>query len=98
MSESLKLDTPAYGKEVIAAFGQSTTAMTASRAAGYQFLYGTKTTLRHYMQWREANPKFRVTSYVNAHSKKNGANGSGKGHSQRRRGPRAASVRNRGGR
>jgi hypothetical protein len=101
MSESLKLDTPAYGNEVIEAFGQSPTAMTASRAAGYQFLYGTKTTLRHYMQWREANPKFRVTSYVNAHSKpkddeKNGS--FAKGHSQRRRGPRGATVRNRGGR
>lgn len=96
MSDSLKLDSPAYGKEVIAAFGQSETAMTASKAAGYVFEFGTKTTLRHYMKWRKDNPGFRVTSYVNAHSKKNGA--SVKGHSQRRRDPRGANARNRGGR
>lgn len=100
MSESLTLDQPAYGNQVIRAYGQSPVAMTASRAAGYRFKFGTMTTLRHYMQWREEHPEFRVTSYVNAHSpKKNGAlPGAGKGHSQRRRDHRGATVRNRGGR
>lgn len=95
MSDSLKLDQPAYGKEVAAAFGCGETSWAASRAAGYKYLYGTKTTLRHYMQWREANPDFRVTPYVKAHSKNGSSPVAGKGHSQRRGDRRGATVRNR---
>lgn len=90
------LDTPANGKEVAKAFGGGETMMTASRAFGYKFKYGTKTTLRHYMAWREAHPDFRTTAYVLAHSKKKLKRVAARGHSQRRGGPRGASARTRG--
>ena len=95
-TRNIGLDTPANGKEVAKAFGGGETMMTASRAAGYQFKYGTKTTLRHYLAWREAHPEFRTTAYVLAHSKKKRKPVAARGHSQRRGGPRGAIARNRG--
>jgi hypothetical protein len=89
------LDTPALGYEVSrAAFGESAAMMTAARSSGYTFLYGRKTTVRHYRAWRRANPKFTSTAYVAAHSKtvrkrlaaqKLAREQNGRGHSQRRR-------------
>lgn len=92
------LDTPGVGHEISeAAFGESAAMMTAARAAGYVFLYGRKTTVRHYRAWRVANPKFTSTSYVAAHSKTVRARlkkqqMNGKSHSQRRSGRQAATA------
>lgn len=97
-SRKIGLDTPGVGHEIsMAAFGESPAMMTAARASGYVFLYGRKTTVRHYRAWRQANPEFSSTSYVAAHSKtvrdrlkKQQRNG--KSHSQRRSGRRAATA------
>jgi hypothetical protein len=37
------------------------TYVTAAKAAGYRFLYGTMTTRRHFLEWLAENPHFRVT-------------------------------------
>lgn len=79
-------DKPLYGCELAKALGWSAAMITASRAAGYQFQYGSKTTIRHYLKWRAANPDFRITSYVRAHSKQVP---DAKGLSQRSRGRQA---------
>lgn len=62
------LDEPASGEAVIRACGWSPVVMTASKAAGYMFKFGTRTTKRHYLEWRAANPQFTVTAYVARHS------------------------------
>jgi hypothetical protein len=85
-------DTPMYGHEVAGACGWSPAMMTASRAAGYKFLYGTKTTIRHYLTWRSKNPDFKITAYVLAHSKKKTVRA--KGLSQRGRGRPVANAHN----
>lgn len=88
-------DKPMYGYEVSAAFRESPAMMTAAKAWGYVFQYGSKTTLRHYSEWRTANPNFRVTSYVRAHTKKKLSRV--KGLSQKRRGRKAETARNHDG-
>lgn len=75
-----------YGYEVARACRWSPAMMTASKAAGYKFKYGSKTTILHYLEWRFQNPDFKITSYVRAHSSK--------GLSQQARGRPVANVHN----
>jgi len=95
------LDTPAFGYQVSrAAFNESPAMMTAAVEWGYKFLYGRKTTVRHYRAWRRDNPTFTSTSYVAKHSKtvrerlekQRDGHGAGKGHGQRRAGRRGATA------
>lgn len=84
-------DTPAYGYEVAAAFRECAAMFTAAKAAGYRPLYGRKTTLRHYAEWRANHPEFSSTAYVAAHSKTvrqrlQAQQERGRAHSQRPRG------------
>ena len=55
------------GVQFAAEMGVSPLFVTAMKASGYQFQYGTQTTLLHALQWREKNPHFRVTDYVEQH-------------------------------
>lgn len=90
-----RLDKPLYGHEVAKECGWSPAMMTASKAAGYKFLYGSKTTIRHYLQWRSQNPTFKITDYVRAHTKKTPSRV--QGLSQKRRGRKVETARNRDG-
>jgi hypothetical protein len=64
------------GRQLGRSIGRGATYITAAKAAGYQFLYGTQTTRRHFLEWRAANPHFRVTQYVKEHSGKKPGHGS----------------------
>lgn len=93
-NERLGMDEITTGSRVIRACGWSPAVMTASKAGGYVFQYGTRTTKRHYLRWRSRNPKFTSTAYVRAHSKKEkDAPSRGRGHGQRRSARRGADVR-----
>lgn len=87
----LGMDELVSGSRVIRSCGWSPAIMTASRAAGYVFKYGTRTTKRHYLAWRRLHPDFTSTAYVRAHSKQKKRD-RGRGHGQRRRGPQVASA------
>jgi len=80
MSEETLLN----GKELAASVPCCPMVITAAKAAGYCFKYGTKTTRSHYLKWLKEHPLFRVTGYVLAHSKKGLPT-----RKQRRRGRRA---------
>lgn len=47
--------------------GQGPGYVSAMKAAGYSFEFGTKTTLKHALRWRRRNPDFRTTAYYRAH-------------------------------
>lgn len=96
-SQKLGLDDPATGEAVIRACGWSPTVMTAAKKAGYVFKYGTRTTKRHFLAWRAANPGFTCTSYVASHSKTvrkrlREQQRRARAHSQRRSGHPAATA------
>ena len=55
---------PLIAKELAAALKKSVWYVTAMRAAGYRFLYGTMTTLEHALAWLAENPHFRSTEYA----------------------------------
>jgi len=64
------------GKQLGESIGRGVTYVTAAKAAGYRFQYGTMTTRRHFLQWLAENPHFRVTGYVKEHSRKKQGHGS----------------------
>lgn len=55
---------PLNAKELAAAMHRSVWFVSAMRAAGYHFLFGTATTLQHALEWWAANPNFRSTDYA----------------------------------
>jgi hypothetical protein len=58
------------GKRLAESIGRGVTYVTAAKAAGYRFQYGTMTTRRHFLEWLSENPHFRVTGYIKEHSRK----------------------------
>jgi len=58
------------GRQLAKSIGRGVTYITAAKAAGYRFLYGTMTTRHHFLEWLAENPHFRVTGYVKEHSRK----------------------------
>ena len=64
------------GKQLARSIGRGVTYVTAAKAAGYRFQYGTMTTRRHFLAWLSENPHFRVTGYVKEHSRKKPGHGS----------------------
>ena len=57
------------GKQLARSIGRGVTYVTAAKAAGYRFQYGTMTTRRHFLEWLAENSHFRVTG-VKEHSRK----------------------------
>lgn len=55
---------PLIAKELAAALKKSVWYVSAMRAAGYQFAFGTMTTLQHALDWLAANPHWRSTEYA----------------------------------
>ena len=43
--------------------------VTAMKARGYRFPYQHQTTLEHALKWREENPHFRYTDYIESKRK-----------------------------
>jgi hypothetical protein len=64
------------GNQLAESIGRGVTYVTAAKAAGYRFQYGTMTTRRHFLAWLAENPHFRVTGYVKKHSRKKPEHGS----------------------
>lgn len=54
-------------KSLAAAMGRGPAYVTAMCAAGYAMEFGTRTTLRHALNWLRANPQFRTVEYHLAH-------------------------------
>jgi hypothetical protein len=63
---------PLNGKQLAEAMGQSEGFVSAMKASGYVFEYGTKTTLAHALRWRSRNKDFRTTGYYRAHRQRPG--------------------------
>lgn len=55
------------GRQVAEAMGQGSGFVSAMKAQGYVFEFGTKTTLAHALRWRRQNKGFRTTGYYRAH-------------------------------
>lgn len=58
---------PLNGRQLAEAMGQSEGFVSAMKAGGYVFEFGTKTTLAHALRWRGKNKGFRTTGYYRAH-------------------------------
>lgn len=60
------------GRELAAEMGQSPGYVSAMKEWGYEFEFGTKTTLAHALRWRRRNKDFRTTAYHRAHRRQPG--------------------------
>jgi hypothetical protein len=56
--------TPINSKELAAQLRRSAWFVSAMKAGGYRFAFGTLTTLEHALSWMAANPDFRSTEYA----------------------------------
>lgn len=55
------------GRQLGEEMGQSPGYVSAMKEWGYEFEFGTKTTLAHALRWRRRNKDFRTTAYHRAH-------------------------------
>lgn len=57
------------GRQLADEMGQGKGFVSAMKAHGYVFDFGTKTTLAHALRWRRRNKDFRTTTYYRKHRK-----------------------------
>lgn len=55
------------GRQLAEEMGQGAGFVSAMKSAGYEFEFGTKTTLAHALRWRRQNKDFRTTGYYRTH-------------------------------
>lgn len=60
------------GRELAEEMGQSPGFVSAMKEKGYEFEFGTKTTLAHALRWRRQNKGFRTTAYYREHRQQPG--------------------------
>jgi hypothetical protein len=63
---------PINARQLAEAMGQNPGFVSAMKWAGYEFEFGTTTTLKHALNWRRKNKHFRTTGYYRAHRRRPG--------------------------
>jgi hypothetical protein len=60
------------GRQLAVEMGTGEGFVSAMKAHGYVFEFGTQTTLAHALRWRRQHKDFRTTGYYRAHRQQNG--------------------------